>query len=72
MVLPPKSGKMKNSGAASKVNLTATEVKVQELKTPKTLIDYINNDGVFASQDTDKNKWKGYTGFHKFTVNKPG
>lgn len=34
--------------------------------------DYIDNDGVYASQDSIETKWGGYTDAHKIVLEEPG
>lgn len=34
--------------------------------------DYIDNDGVYASQDSIETKWSGYTDAHKIVLEEPG
>lgn len=68
----PKSGKMKESGMKSAANTKATAVSVKAIKNVKELNTYIENDGAYASQEVDKNEWKGTTGYHKFTIKNPG
>ena len=34
--------------------------------------DYIDNDGVYANQDSIETKWSGYTDAHKIVLEEPG
>ena len=44
----------------------------KEIKSSEQLMDYIDNDGAYSSQDTIETDWKGYTDIHKIILSKDG
>lgn len=73
LALPLQTVAVQPQKALAAENLMANEsVQYATVASVEAFRDYIDNDGVYASQDIIETEWEGYTDVHKLVFDEPG